>query len=398
MNKQYVYILSNTSPKLKGIYKIGETKYNPEVRAHQLSKETGAIGSFEVEWFMEIPNSKLAEKILHDKFNNYRLDPKKEFFDTDINELITQSEEVLIDYFKPVGQANIFKKNLTNCKFGRHTIENEDELRKWWEELPISLKHVLSSDSDYFRNHIDFYVENHSIGYIYDTIRNSGTVEEFFAHAGDFDWTLETVYEQDVDWQYWFPEMLFNASIDDEWWFREIFEPSLLQSISYEDLKSIFLTDKLFVTNSEVRRSVFELLPFLTNLETDKCSIDLFMKLVQFPKMKSLDLGIIEIMLSQPTEREWDGFTDSFYPENDIDKLRDFLKGIKLLKNFDVIHFKIAAAHIDIDDGGVFYYYSGNSRIQIKHAIKEYYPSNEIGSEGIEFLTMKITPSVQNSF
>lgn len=77
-NSQFVYILSFSEK--EHLCKIGKTKNHPEVRADQLSKHTASIGTFKLEWCAEVPDMGLFEKLLHSIFEEFRIDPKKEFF------------------------------------------------------------------------------------------------------------------------------------------------------------------------------------------------------------------------------------------------------------------------------------------------------------------------------
>lgn len=63
MEKQYLYILSN--PRHEGLFKVGGTSKNPAIRADQLSRQTGVIGKFQVEWSIVVPDWVLAEKMAH---------------------------------------------------------------------------------------------------------------------------------------------------------------------------------------------------------------------------------------------------------------------------------------------------------------------------------------------
>ena len=62
VSKQYVYIFSNNEHEK---IKIGKTNKHPQVRAEQLSKQTGSIGRFTCELFKEVKNSEYIEKTLH---------------------------------------------------------------------------------------------------------------------------------------------------------------------------------------------------------------------------------------------------------------------------------------------------------------------------------------------
>lgn len=72
----YVYILSN--PELPGIVKIGKSRFDPTKRAGQLSRYTGVLGEFKVEWSRGVEDAGIAERLLHFVFRKSR--QKKEFF------------------------------------------------------------------------------------------------------------------------------------------------------------------------------------------------------------------------------------------------------------------------------------------------------------------------------
>lgn len=94
--KQYLYILSNTErPEL---IKIGRTDRHPVLRAEQLSKQTGVLGTFIAEWFLEVPDSIMAEKLVHYKMKEYHYD--KEFFKTSVAIAVEVIEQTLFPFFQ----------------------------------------------------------------------------------------------------------------------------------------------------------------------------------------------------------------------------------------------------------------------------------------------------------
>lgn len=93
--KKYVYILSNSAH--DGLLKIGKTDGSPHNRADQLSRQTGAIGHFVVEWSMEVPDNDVAEKILHYIFRDFH--HSKEFFKVPLEQAIIDSTFELILFF-----------------------------------------------------------------------------------------------------------------------------------------------------------------------------------------------------------------------------------------------------------------------------------------------------------
>ncbi len=94
----YVYIATN--PLHPDTPKIGYTEKHPSKRDEQLSKNTGVLEDYTNQWYVKVPNCKLAEALLHDAFNDCRKRPDKEFFTIDLVEAILKAEEVLLSFFK----------------------------------------------------------------------------------------------------------------------------------------------------------------------------------------------------------------------------------------------------------------------------------------------------------
>lgn len=114
MEKQYVYIFSNSQ--YPEIVKVGKTNIHPEVRAKQLSSQTGSVGKWQAEWYIVVPDAEIAEKTAHYLLKEFREDPKKEFFKTTILEASTIIERKLVEFFaleKPVIWQSEGLKKLT---------------------------------------------------------------------------------------------------------------------------------------------------------------------------------------------------------------------------------------------------------------------------------------------
>ena len=113
----FVYILSNEEYPHK--FKIGKTKDNPVIRAKTLTKQTGAIGEFKVEWSKKVPEMNIAESILHYKFRKYHY--KKEFFEFDLEKTKKNATEILNAFFAD---------ELKEAKLREAEIEAEKELEE----------------------------------------------------------------------------------------------------------------------------------------------------------------------------------------------------------------------------------------------------------------------------
>lgn len=93
-DKQFVYILSNTVS--SDILKIGKTNKHPEIRAEQLSKQTGTIGKYECVWFKEVINNALVEAFLHFIFKPFHF--QKEQFKMNKDAAIEFAEKSVTEY------------------------------------------------------------------------------------------------------------------------------------------------------------------------------------------------------------------------------------------------------------------------------------------------------------
>ena len=88
----WIYILSN--PTIPGYLKIGFTDLTPEKRAEQLSRSTGVVLPFKVEWAFHCFNAEQLEKELHRHLEGLRINSNREFFDLTVNE----AKEVIIRF------------------------------------------------------------------------------------------------------------------------------------------------------------------------------------------------------------------------------------------------------------------------------------------------------------
>jgi hypothetical protein len=74
--------------------KIGFTDLTPERRAEQLSRSTGVVLPFKVEWAFHCYNAEQLEKELHRHLEGQRINNNREFFDLEVNE----AKEVIIKF------------------------------------------------------------------------------------------------------------------------------------------------------------------------------------------------------------------------------------------------------------------------------------------------------------
>lgn len=78
-NSGYIYVMRSAAHQ-KNIFKIGLTTREAEVRAKELGRSTSSPDQFLVveEWYVK--DCFLAEKLIHEKLDEYRVNPKREYF------------------------------------------------------------------------------------------------------------------------------------------------------------------------------------------------------------------------------------------------------------------------------------------------------------------------------
>jgi T5orf172 domain len=83
---EMVYVLTNEV--MPGLVKIGLTQDSVESRLTQLSSHTGVPLAFECYFAAEVKDGSRIERILHQLFAEYRVNPKREFFRLDPEKVV----------------------------------------------------------------------------------------------------------------------------------------------------------------------------------------------------------------------------------------------------------------------------------------------------------------------
>lgn len=92
-NAGFIYILRNPAMD-KNIFKIGLTRNEVDDRVNQLSK-TSVPDKFYKSQEWNVKDCVKAEKEIHSRLNDYRVDPRREFFKIDYDKAITVINEVI---------------------------------------------------------------------------------------------------------------------------------------------------------------------------------------------------------------------------------------------------------------------------------------------------------------
>ncbi len=145
LEEGYVYILSNPAFKSK-VYKVGRTLKLPENRARQLSNHSGVPKDFNVEWSKKVPNTVLAEHMLH--YILSRVSYGKEYFFLPLDIAINICEESLDRLFKPLRSSITAKNILIEHEMELASTELEKELKRMTEGKKKSKKEFFIIDEE----------------------------------------------------------------------------------------------------------------------------------------------------------------------------------------------------------------------------------------------------------
>jgi hypothetical protein len=101
---EIVYVVTNEA--MPGLIKIGLTTDSVEARLTQLSSHTGVPLPFECYFAAEVEDSARIEKILHQLFAEFRINPRREFFRLDKEKVVLA---ISIGKFKEItpGKAQV---------------------------------------------------------------------------------------------------------------------------------------------------------------------------------------------------------------------------------------------------------------------------------------------------
>lgn len=93
-NAGYIYIMRNASHD-KDIFKVGLTRRNSDIRATEVTKGTGVPDKFLVAEDWQVKDCVVAERIIHEKLDGYRINEKREFFKAPYKIIRATVEEVV---------------------------------------------------------------------------------------------------------------------------------------------------------------------------------------------------------------------------------------------------------------------------------------------------------------
>lgn len=90
----FIYVMRSAAYP-KDVFKIGLTTRGSELRSDELSRETGALDKFLVAQEWKVSDCVAAERLIHQRLDQYRMNPKREFFQAPFKTIVKIIEEVV---------------------------------------------------------------------------------------------------------------------------------------------------------------------------------------------------------------------------------------------------------------------------------------------------------------
>lgn len=93
-NEGYIYVMRSAAHD-KDVFKVGLTRRSPEERADELSRSTSSPDKFLVVQEWDVDDCVLAEKLIHDKLNEFRINPNREYFKAPYKKIFAIIDEII---------------------------------------------------------------------------------------------------------------------------------------------------------------------------------------------------------------------------------------------------------------------------------------------------------------
>ena len=93
-NEGYIYVMRSAAHE-KNVFKVGLTRRTSEERSAELSRTTSSIDHFHVMEEWDVSDCVLAEKIIHERLSDFRINPKREYFKAPYREIFKVIDSVI---------------------------------------------------------------------------------------------------------------------------------------------------------------------------------------------------------------------------------------------------------------------------------------------------------------
>jgi len=147
MTQGYIYALIN--PSLHGLVKVGKTVKEPEVRAKEISSDTGVPTPFIVAFKVFVSDCDSAELYLHSllQIKGFRINQHREFFNAPLEVIINSMIELQNSFkFQPLVSTHEIDSEVSNDTF----VELEDDFLNELEELPVYIDILDEAENFYY--------------------------------------------------------------------------------------------------------------------------------------------------------------------------------------------------------------------------------------------------------
>ena len=93
-NEGFIYVMRSAAHE-KNVFKVGLTRRTPEERSKELSRNTSSPDHFHVMQEWDVDDCILAERLIHEKLSDFRLNPRREYFKAPYKEIFRVIDEVI---------------------------------------------------------------------------------------------------------------------------------------------------------------------------------------------------------------------------------------------------------------------------------------------------------------
>ena len=93
----YIYIMRSPLH-TKNVFKVGTTQRNTDIRAAELSRSTGVPGRLYVMHEWAVGDCFSVERQIHENLAQFRVDPRREFFEAPLKLILSEVEKVIKEY------------------------------------------------------------------------------------------------------------------------------------------------------------------------------------------------------------------------------------------------------------------------------------------------------------
>ena len=88
------------------VFKVGQSARPPDVRVAELSSDTAVYRDFELVYFVHVGNRDPAEGQAHYRLQDYRVNPRKEFFQAPLQTVVGVLDQVANMFPIPLGKTS----------------------------------------------------------------------------------------------------------------------------------------------------------------------------------------------------------------------------------------------------------------------------------------------------